>query len=79
MVTLYKRINKDQKKLFRMVRGAVKNALDAHPEIKVDEVTRERFARSTAKRAIGTLMAAWPEMLAPGAERPSRLPDKGAE
>jgi hypothetical protein len=46
---------------FRAVSGAVKNALDGHP----DWVVPKDFARSVAKRAAGTLMAhAGPEVLA---------------
>jgi len=38
---------------FRIVLGAVRDALNGHPEWKVPE----DFARSVAKRAAGTLMA----------------------
>lgn len=51
MSSLYKRANPVQKRMLRIVEGAVLNALDAHPEIK----DRNRFARSVAKRAVGTL------------------------
>jgi hypothetical protein len=43
-----------------MIEGAVRNAAHAHPEVRVPE----RFARSVAKRAAGTLTANWPDVLA---------------
>lgn len=49
-----------QERLLRIVRGAVKNAADAHPRWRIDP----RFGYSVAKRAAGTLMAQWPEVLA---------------
>lgn len=49
-----------QWRLLRIISGAVKNAADAHPEFGIDK----KFARSVAKRAVGTLTAQWPEVLA---------------
>lgn len=60
MVTLAKRATPAQYRILRIVAGAVKNAGDAHPELKITP----RFARSVAKRAAGTLSAQWPEVLA---------------
>jgi hypothetical protein len=60
MASLYKRANMRQERILRVVAGAVKNALDAHPKAKIDR----KFARSVAKRAAGTLTAQWPEVLA---------------
>lgn len=60
MATLSKRATPVQQKMLRIVEGAVKNALDAHPEI----VAPETFARSVAKRAVGTLSAVFADVLA---------------
>ena len=60
MSSLYNRASPQQRRILRIVEGAVKNALDAHP----DQMVRPNFARSVAKRAAGTLTAAWPEVLA---------------
>ena len=60
MASLYKRANGRQIRVLRIVEGAVKNACDAHPGRSIDK----RFARSVAKRAVGTLTAAWPDVLA---------------
>src|SRR3990167_6188372 len=49
-----------QNRIMRAVRGAVKNASDAHPNWKLDR----RFVNSVAKRAAGTLTAEWHEVLA---------------
>ena len=49
-----------QNRIMRAVRGAVKNASDAHPNWRLDR----RFVNSVAKRAAGTLTAEWPEVLA---------------
>lgn len=58
---------------YRAVAGAVKNALDGHPDWKVPPA----FAQSVAKRAAGTLMAhAAPEVLA--SARASRKPGRRA-
>ena len=53
MSSLYKRANPIQKQMLRIIEGAVKNAHDAHPDIKDINL----FARSVAKRAVGTLSA----------------------
>lgn len=61
MATLYKRATPQQQQVLRIVEGAVKNALHAHPE----GTRRPNFARSVAKRAVGTLSAQkWTGMLA---------------
>jgi hypothetical protein len=55
MATLYKRADERQQVMLRIVAGAVRNAAHAHGM----PVDREmmRFARSVAKRAVGTLTA----------------------
>ena len=60
MASLYKRANERQRRILRIVEGAVKNVADHHPELSYSP----RMARSIAKRAAGTLSAAWPEVLA---------------
>ena len=60
MSSLYKRANVRQVRILRIVEGAVKNASHAHPEKQIDA----RMARGIAKRAAGTLTAAWPDVLA---------------
>lgn len=60
MATLYNRATPSQRRLLRIIEGAVKNACDAHPQKQVDA----RFARSISKRAAGTISAQWPELLA---------------
>ncbi len=60
MATLYKRATPSQARILRIVEGAVKNASDAHRDVKFDR----KMARSIAKRAAGTLTAQWPEVLA---------------
>jgi hypothetical protein len=60
MVTLYKRATPAQARILRIVEGAVKNAADAHPELKISP----HYRRSIAKRAAGTLTAQWPDVLA---------------
>ena len=60
MISLYKRANARQVRVLRIVEGAVRNASHAHPGKSIDP----RMARSIAKRAAGTLTAAWPEVLA---------------
>lgn len=52
-----------QQRMLRIVEGAVLNAYDAHPEPEQDMA---RFARGVAKRAVGTLSAQLPEVLALG-------------
>jgi len=65
MATLYNRAGPSQRRILRIVEGAVKNACDAHGF----RGAPHNFARSVAKRAAGTLSAQWPEVLA--AEMPS--------
>lgn len=55
MATLYKRANPLQKKLLKMVEGAVKNTYHAHPTGVLDIIDMDKFARSVAKRAVGTI------------------------
>lgn len=52
MATLYKRATKEQQQMLRIVAGAVRNAAHAH-----GIVLEKNFARSVAKRAVGTLSA----------------------
>lgn len=59
MATLINRASPQQRRIYRIVRGAVKNAAHAHPGMKPDAI-----ADSIAKRATGTLTAQWPEVLA---------------
>ena len=59
MVSLYKRATPRQHQTLRIVAGAVKNAAHAHHL----DLPRS-FARSVAKRAVGTLTAQWPNVLA---------------
>jgi hypothetical protein len=70
MATLYKRATPQQVRILRIVEGAVRNALDAHPDVAFPD----NFARSVAKRAAGTLTAQWRVVLA--AHTPS---DDGSE
>jgi hypothetical protein len=65
MSTLYKRATPSQRRILRIVEGAVKNTADAHPTLQLTP----RIARSIAKRAAGTLSAQWPNVLA--AQMPS--------
>lgn len=69
MSSLYKRASARQQKILRIVEGAVKNTADHHPEFEFSP----RLARSIAKRAAGTLTAAWPDVLAAPVRAP---PDK---
>lgn len=62
MSSLYKRANPVQKRMLRIIEGAVLNTLDAHPEI----TDKNRFARSVAKRAVGTLSSQLRRELAGG-------------
>ena len=59
MATLYKRATPSQRKILRIVKGAVLNEADAHGR-KRDEI----MARSIAKRAAGTLTAQMRDVLA---------------
>lgn len=78
MSSLYKRASGPQSRMLTIVSGAVMNAAHAHPGHAVDE----RFARSVAKRAVGTLSAQWREVLAApapsssGAGRPYTNPPR---
>lgn len=64
MATLIKRATKDQLRAYRIVYGAVKNVIDAHPEWNIDI----KIAASIAKRAAGTLAAEMPRALAEGSQ-----------
>lgn len=68
MASLYNRATPSQRRILRVIKGAVKNAADAHPQYRVSD----RFARSVAKRAAGTLTAQWPDVLA------ARMPSERA-
>jgi hypothetical protein len=59
MATLWKRAIPSQYRMLKAIAGAVINTLDAHSRIR-----DKAFARSVAKRAVGTLTADWPEVLA---------------
>ena len=52
-----------------MIEGAVHNTAVAHP----DWQFHPRAARSVAKRAAGTISAAWPGLLAVSASKPSDM------
>ena len=67
MTTLQKRANGPQCRMLKIVSGSVLDAAHAHPHTLIDS----RFARSVAKRAVGTLSAQWPEVLAAGETRTS--------
>lgn len=71
MASLYRRANPAQARVLRIVEGAVKNASDAHPELKISPQHR----RSIAKRAAGTLTAQWPDVLAARGSSDSREPE----
>lgn len=60
MASLYKRASPQQRRILRIVEGAVRNAAYSHPEFAITNY----FARSIAKRAAGTLTAQWPDVLA---------------
>lgn len=74
MASLYRRATPSQARILRIVEGAVKNAADAHHEIKISPQHR----RSIAKRAAGTLSAQWPAVLAAnmpsGSGEPAKVP-----
>lgn len=63
MATFLARATPAQAKLFRMIEGACVNAAHAHPQWEIDR----RFAPSIAKRAAGTIVAGWPDVLAASA------------
>jgi len=69
MVSLYRRANDRQRRVLRIIEGAVKNTVDAH---KGELAIAPRFARSIAKRAAGTLTAQYPLALAPPPSGASR-------
>lgn len=60
MPTLYERANNRQYRLLRIVAGSCRDAANSHPKWQFDE----RFVTSIAKRAVGTLTAEWPSVLA---------------
>ena len=57
MSSLYVRANPMQARVLRIVDGAIRNAAHHHPEI----IVSPQHRRSIAKRAAGTLTAAWPD------------------
>lgn len=64
MATLWKTATESQYRMLRAIAGAVKNASDAH-----DMGLAKSFARSVAKRAVGTLTSQWEEVLAAKSQR----------
>jgi hypothetical protein len=73
MTSIARRATPSQARIMRAVEGAVKNAVDHHPDWEIDP----RFRRSIAKRAAGTLTAGWPDTLA--AARAVRQTDGASE
>lgn len=71
MTSLVHRATPRQAKLFRIIAGAVLDAIDAHPKW---NITHPHMAMSIAKRAVGTLTASWPEVLA--APRVTKAPSE---
>lgn len=67
MSSLWSRASPRERAALRIVAGAVINARDAHPNAAVDR----KFARSVAKRAIGTLSSQFEDVLAASNRRPS--------
>lgn len=63
MSSLYKRANPTQRKMLKIIEGAVRHAHNVHP---VGSIEIERFARSVAKRAVGTLSAQMQDRFAEG-------------
>ncbi len=63
MSSLYKRANPTQRKMLKIIEGAVLHAHNVHP---VGSIEIERFARSVAKRAVGTLSAQMQDRFAEG-------------
>ena len=57
MASIYKRATREQQQMLKIVAGAVRNTMHAHG-MPVDY----RFARSVAKRAVGTLSAECSEL-----------------
>ena len=66
MSTLSKRATPLQLKMLKIIEGAVVNAHHAHPTGEINDLTLRRFARSVAKRAVGTLSAQLADRLAEG-------------
>lgn len=62
MTTLSKRATPAQARVMRMIEGAARNAMTAHPDY--GKMDPNKFARGIAKRATGTLTAQWPDVLA---------------
>jgi hypothetical protein len=60
MTTLSKRSTPSQAKVFRIIEGAIYDAINGHPNWIIDK----RFIKSVSKRAVGTLTSQWPEVLA---------------
>jgi hypothetical protein len=64
MASLWNRASPPQYRMLRAIAGAVMNTCDHH------NMPRDSyFARGVAKRAVGTLTAQWPEVLAATANR----------
>ena len=64
MATLWNRATPSQFRMLRAIAGAVLNTCDHH------KLPRDTyFARGVAKRAVGTLTAQWPDVLAATANR----------
>lgn len=61
MTTLYRRATPSQRVLTKIIEGSIKNALDSHPGKREFTVN---MVRSITKRAVGTLTANWPDVLA---------------
>lgn len=59
MAAIWKRATPPQYRMLRIIAGAVRNAAHAHRHDLPNS-----FARSVAKRAVGTLTADWPDVLA---------------
>lgn len=64
MASLWKRATPSQHRMLRAIAGAVRNTASAHSVALTD-----RFARGVAKRAVGTLTAQWPDVLAAADKR----------
>lgn len=62
MSSLYKRATPIQRRMLRIIEGAVRQAHDSHP----DMTDMNKFARCVAKRAVGTLTAQMPDVFAEG-------------
>jgi hypothetical protein len=72
MSSLYKRATPIQRKMLKIIEGAVKQAYYSHPEIglgiaTIPHIAIERFARCVGKRAVGTLSAQMLDRFAEGA------------